>query len=94
MRIPLYGQEEGPEWEASVTAAHNGHPRFDENLAALREALGVAPFKHSCPLVEETPNDRYATTKDVAGGFRLVLFFRFDERRQTCVLAWLAVEAL
>lgn len=94
MKARLWRLVFGPEWEASVRAADSGDDRFDDNLQALLDAFEVSPYLHARELTEGTPDDRYGTTKDVAGGYRLVVFVHVDPRRGTCTLAWCAREDL
>lgn len=85
---------EGAEWLASVEGAAPGVPRFEHNLEALLDAIGINPFAYSRPLTELAEDVRYATTKDVANGYRLVVFFRLDRTRMACELGWVAAEWL
>lgn len=96
MKVPLWGLEDGRDWQDSVDDVQTGDARFEANLEALRESLSVFPTKYSRPLVEGVEEDdvRYATTKDVAAGYRLVAFIRLDRDRHKVVLEWLAVEQL
>lgn len=94
MRANLWGIDEGPEWEASVVAADPGTDRFQENLKALRDAIAVNPFGYTRPLVKETEYERYGTTKDVAAGYRLVIFIRVDVAATRCELVWVELEWL
>jgi len=82
----------GAEWQASVDEADTGDDRFRENREVLEETIAIGRLGR--PLVPETPDDRYTTTKDIASGYRMVVFFRVDRRAMTCTLEWLALEAL
>lgn len=94
MKIPLWRLREGPEWKASVEAADPGTPRFKENVDVLREVIEHAPYARCRELHEANLDDRYATTRDVSEGYRLVAFFHVDKQKQTCTLGWLARENL
>jgi hypothetical protein len=94
LKARLWRLVEGPEWRASVEAEGNGVERFDHNLAALLDGIGINPFAYSRPLTAEVEDVRYGTTKDVANGYRLVVFLRLDRQQVTCDLGWVAVEWL
>lgn len=94
MRADLWGVDEGPEWSAAVNDADPGDERFADNLQALRDAIAVAPFKYTRPLAAENEYERYGTTKDVAGGYRLVVFVRVDVIATRCELVWVELEWL
>jgi hypothetical protein len=60
--------------------------------AALLEAVSIAPFTHARAIQPETPDERYGTTRDRAGGYRVVVFIHVDRQATTCTLAWAATE--
>lgn len=82
----------GAEWQASVEAADTGDERFRENREILEETIAIGRL--GTALVPENPDDRYTTTKDIASGYRMVIFFRVDRAKNTCTLEWLMLEAL
>jgi hypothetical protein len=82
----------GAEWQTSVDDADTGDERFVENREVLEETIAVG--RHGRALWPETPEDRYTTTKDVASGYRMVVFFRVDRVAMTCTLEWLVLEEL
>ena len=82
----------GVEWEASVAAADTGDERFRENLKVLAETIAIGRLGSS--LTPDIPDDRYVTTKDVASGYRMVVFFRTDRSSMTCMLEWVMLEDL
>jgi hypothetical protein len=84
----------GPDWEASVRAADPGHERFEDNLRALLDGFEISPYLHARELTPGMPDDRYGTTRDVAGGYRLVVFVHVTPAKGTCTLAWCAREDL
>jgi hypothetical protein len=86
--------EYGVEWQASVDQANTDDSRFRENLEVLEDAIGIDPFRHGRALTPEVDTDRFATTKDIASGYRMVIFFRVDRSRATCTLEWLMLERL
>lgn len=82
----------GAEWQASVDEADTGDERFRENREVLEETIAIGRL--GTVLTPENPDDRYTTTKDVASGYRMVIFFRVDRRTTTCTLEWLMLETL
>lgn len=94
MRARLWNLVEGPEWADSIRAAQAAVQRFDENLEALVDAIGVDPFAYGRAFIQEADDVRYSTTKDVANGYRLVMFYKVDRPSTTCELGWLEVEWL
>jgi hypothetical protein len=82
----------GTEWDVSVAAADTGDDRFRENREVLEETIAIGRLGRA--LTPEIPDDRYTTTKDVASGYRMVIFFRVDRSTMTCTLEWLALERL
>jgi hypothetical protein len=82
----------GAEWQASVDQADTGDERFRENRKILEEMIAIGRLGRA--LVPENPEDRYVTTKDIACGYRMVIFSRVDRANMTCTLEWLILEAL
>lgn len=82
----------GSEWQDSVDRLRSARKRLDHNLEALLDGLRLDPFSYSRPLIAEDANERYGTTKDVAYGYRLVVFVHVLPNRNACELGWVAAE--
>lgn len=94
MRFPLWRLTEGPEWGESVRETDPGDAWFERNLEAARQALELDPYTYSRPFLGDRDEQRVFTTRDVAAGYRVVLFFRVWPPKRTCELGWVEVEAL
>lgn len=92
MLFPLWGLEEGPEWEGSVRAADPGDGYFQDNVQALKDLLQHDPHAYSHGYLEERGDLRVAMTRDVAAGYRAILFFKIEKRVVT--LLWIELEPL
>ncbi len=85
----------GPDWHSSVEQADRGHDRFRENRQVLEEVISFDPFHpYTRVLWPENDTDRVATTRDVAAGYRMVVFYRVDRTAQACTLEWMELEDL
>jgi hypothetical protein len=95
LKVPLWRLENGPELAASVRDANPGAGRrYEENLQALRDSIECSPYLYGRALVDEMPDVRYGTTKDVAEGYRLVCCFRVDRDAKRVELGWVMIEWL
>lgn len=84
----------GPEWEQSVRDADPDDGYFEDNLRTTRDVLAYDPFYLSRPFLGERDDARVFTTKDVAAGYRLVVFFKVRSGEQTVELGWVVLEQL